>query len=496
MSAGADPKYRLTRRDLLLGGGAYTLASAIPAYGRSTSASPAAWHNLATSLRGHVLRPGDSGFTRRMRPNNLRYANIVPAGIVRCQDETDVARALRWAEDVGMPLAIRSGGHSYAGCSTTSGLLLDLSLMHGVRVQDGVVEFDGGALNAHAYATLRPARLTLTHGRCFGVGVSAFLMGGGIGFGMRDHGIGCDAVVRARMVTARGEVLSVSTTENPNLYWALRGGGGGNFGIATMFAVRPVQAEPVCIFDLTWSTRPEEVFHTLMTTLDHAPERMGSRVAVAAVTPQELRAGHDCEVKLLGQLRGRREEVDSILAPVYAVATPAHERIQDLDYWDAQRALGEPGPPGRYQEKSRYCEAPISTAAANEMFRWARKWPGTTRQADFKFFHVGGRIKAFAPEATAYIHRDADWLFSVELNWSETDTSDQITRNLEWQEGFYESVYPMLNKVGGAYQNFVDPTLVDAPDAYFGANLNRLREIKTEIDPNNVFRAPRGISII
>ena len=168
--------------------------------------------------------------------------------------------------------------------------------------------------------------------------------------------------------------------------------------------------------------------------------------------------------------------------------------MQTTAYWEAQKFLSEPGPPNRYQETSRYCTA-MTERIAEEVFRHCRAWPGTRAEAVFKMFHVAGRVRAIPATATAYVHREAEWLTGTEVNWTAQDSPATVNANLAWQRDFHEACAALMPQ-GGSYQNFPDPGLADPATAYYGANLPRLREIKRRIDPDNVFSPPRRQGIV
>jgi hypothetical protein len=191
----------------------------------------------------------------------------------------------------------------------------------------------------------------------------------------------------------------------------------------------------------------------------------------------------------MGQLRGPHDEMRAILAPAFAVAAPSTSTVQTTPYWQAQKFLSEAGPPARYQETSRYCGT-LNERIVDEVFRRVRAWPGTGAEAVFKMFHVGGRIRSVPAAATAYVHREAEWLTGTELNWTAADQAAVVEANLAWQRDFHEACAVLMPE-GGSYQNFADPGLADPAAAYYGANLGRLREIKRRIDPDGIFSPPR-----
>jgi hypothetical protein len=501
MAAVVQPVY-LGRRRFLAGASVLALAGwgspTAVAYGRWGFASPGerAWRYLASNLSGPLLRPGDFDFAKFAAPYNLRYAHTQPRAIALCATSKDVATAILWCRELEVPFAVRSGGHSYAGYSTTRGLLIDLSPMRSVRFDPatGSARIGGGARNQDLYDALEKANAAITHGRCPAVGAAGFLLGGGIGFNMRERGLACDQLTASEIVTADGRILALGPNDNPDLFWACRGAGGGNFGINTAFTLQTFPAAPVTVFKLSWTARspsPEAVFARLMPALDGAPEGFGSRVSLRAVAPAERAAGGDVTIDLIGQLKGKRGELDDILGAAYAVGRPQQADIRETSYWDGQRFLEETDPPGYFQERSTFLVRPLDGAALGDAFHWLRRWPGTGAAADLRFFQTGGRINAVAPAATAFVHRDSRWIMDVGLNWTATDSPIAVWRNREWQDEFYRAMLRFSTR--GAYQNFVDPSLANWQQAYYGANLARLRRIKGQVDPSGVFRFPQAI---
>lgn len=201
------------------------------------------WQILSNQLNGAVLLPGAPGFDPFTIPYALQYGKTIPQAVVRCMSEKDVVTTVKWARQNGIAITTRSGGHSYAGYSSTNELLLDVSGMTNITLNSstGLATLDGGVRNKHVYAALREPSIAITHGRCKAVGVGGLVLGGGIGFNMRAQGLTCDQLVETRMVTADGDIVVCNEKENKDLFWAIRGAGGGNFGIHTSFTFKPLQ---------------------------------------------------------------------------------------------------------------------------------------------------------------------------------------------------------------------------------------------------------------
>ncbi|HEY8320488.1 MAG TPA: FAD-binding oxidoreductase [Candidatus Baltobacteraceae bacterium] len=443
------------------------------------------WDALAKRLSGTVVRPGDAGFAAYARPNNLRYASRLPLGIARCRTARDVSASILWARENGVPLAARSGGHSYAGYSTTGGLLIDLREMDAVVFDEstGIATLGGGSRNATFEAAFRHRNLAITHGRCPSVGIAGLVLGGGIGFNMRAHGITADRLVATEIVTADGAIHRLA--DGDDLMWACRGAGGGNFGINTSFSFRTYEVGTRTVFNLIWDVRPEDVFARLVDILDRAPDALGSKVSAIAPT-----ATSGIKVQLLGQFEGTPADLRAMLADVYAIAEPTGSVVRE-PYWKAQAFLAEPGVPAYYQERSRFFDRRIDHRAVAAIFDGLRRYPKTAREAAFKIFQTGGRVNARKPGDTAFVHRSSSWLSSIELYWQKTTPDAVLEQNLAWLDAYYATIVPLAG--GGAYQNFIDPSLVDWKAAYHGSNLERLEAIKRRVDPSGTFAFAEAI---
>lgn len=484
-----------TRRGILAGaaalGGFVVLGRASPV--AAAEASEKAWKHLARSLSGSLLRPGDKGFKATARPNNLVYADRLPAGIARCRTPEDVAKAILWCREHDIRFVARAGGHNYAGYSTTHGLMIDVGDLNDIAFdpQSGRVTVGAGVKNRDIYTALSRASVAITHGRCYGVGVAGFLLGGGIGFDMRLNGIGSDKLMETHVVGADGEIRTARANHQPELFWACRGGAGGNFGINTRFVVETFAVDEITAFDITWSRKPQAVAEALIGALQGATRRLGSKITLRAVTPADRRAGKDVRVNLLGQLHGPRDELRDILAPVFAVAPSLKQTIRTGPYWEGQELLSEEGAPEHYRERSRFVEKPFGAGALDTAFRHARRFPGTSGSASLKLFQTGKAVNDLRARDTAFVHRRSQWLFSTSFTYEAEDGRRAVAAARDWLDETYEAMLPHCGK--GAFQNFPDPALRDWAEQYYGVNYARLSEIKKAVDPDNVFRFGQSI---
>ncbi len=471
-------------------------AGAFGPVGPTPDPGDAAWRDLARALSGPVVRRSDFDAAKFNQLFNRRYARPQPNGIAFCRSVEDVQATIKWVVKHGVRFVGRSGGHSYAGYSTTDGLVLDVSAMNGGGFDraSGVATVQAGSKNGQVYALLAAANVSITHGRCPTVGVAGFLLGGGIGFNMRARGVAVDQIDWIEMVDAKGELRRMSASENPDLFWANRGGGGGNFGIATQFALRTFAVTTMTAFHLIWEGPPAELqrkFTALMPSMTAAPEGFGSRIALQ--TKRDARGDKSIRIDLVGQFAGTRAQAEAILAP--AGPPTAQEWRDNVPYWAAQHFLEDDDKFAYFQERSAFLTRDLPPEGIARAFEFLRAWPGTGpgdgAGADLRFFQTGGQMNRVAAGATAFVHRSSVWLMDSGLNWAATDSQETVERNLRWQGDFYGGMLQYSN--GQAYQNFIDPSLRDHSRMYYGTNLPRLARIKREADPNNLFQFPQSI---
>lgn len=367
--------------------------------------------------------------------------------------------------------------------------MIDVSSMNAVRFDrdSGLVRVEGGVRNAGAREALRQVDAAITHGRCIGVGVAGLTLGGGIGFNMRREGLTCDRLLETEMVTARGELLVCNANTNSDLFWACRGGGGGNFGINTSLTFQTFPVDRLSVFFIVWDVSPEEILAELVRLGPTTPEALGLLVTIEITPDRRLR------VYALGQYYGPVSELRAILDPVYQVAAPATVRMSFEPYWDAQVILAEEGLPEYLQESSRFAYSNLTDEALALIFDELRQWPGPSGSAAWNLFLTGGQIDRLGRTETAYCHRGAVMLTSIAMNWNSPLSPTEEQANLSWLRGFHERMAPFTSEE--SFQNFVDIAQPNYLRAYYGENLDRLIEVKRRHDPGNLFRFAQSLPV-
>ncbi|WP_416973732.1 FAD-binding oxidoreductase [Streptomyces sp. 4F14] len=473
-----------------LGAGSAAAARLRPADG---GVDPAAWRALRRSLSpaAALHRPGTAQYAARATPDNQRYASVRPAAVLTCATEGDVAAAIKWCARHGVPFAARSGGHNYAGYSTTPGLVISLRAMNDVVPRGRRLRLGGGATNSDVYAA-RAAGLYFPGGRCPGVGVAGLTLGGGLGFNDRKWGLTCDRLTETRVVLADGTPVRAAPDENADLYWACRGGAGGNFGINTgfVFDAVPVARLRATVFDLTFALDAGvEVMDEVRYVLDADRHndfdvRIGFRHA----------GDGTATLGLLGQRIGDERTLRRLLAPLLRLR-PARVFVEERGFWSAQDYLMDPlGAKDAYASKSLVPDrwpTPDTVAAIAD---WARGWrPGPARATGYvTLFAMGGDSAAPRPDETAYPHRDATFVIDIGTHWKPGTPPAEVGSLLRQTRTAHHMLRHRL-ATHSAYVNFPDPDLRDWQHAYYGPNYDRLTAVKHRYDPSGLFRYRQAI---
>jgi FAD/FMN-containing dehydrogenase len=457
-------------------------------------------------MRGPVVTPGDPDFAADAQLFNIRFDGTVPRAVAYALDERDVVAAVRWAARYDVPIAARSGGHSYAGYSTVAnGLLLDISDLSRIEVRpDGRRAVAGaGAELSEVYTALAGRGLTIPAGTCPTVGLAGLALGGGVGFVSRRWGTTSDNVMGLRVVTADGRARTVDRRHDPDLHWACRGGGGGNFGVVTAFRLRTFPTSPAVSFRLAYAwTDLAAVVGAWQGWAPSAPDDLFSICSIQA-------KGGTPTLQVSGQLFGTADDVPAAVAPLTAAATPTSITTSPknwaaaISWWAectpqaaAQCRRHQENPDGRvarraFWGKSQYVTAPLPAdgiRVIQQFMDQAKTVPGLS-PGEILLDSYGGAINRRAPGATAFVHRDN--LFSMQLGAYWDDDADRAGA-VAWLRGFADALRPFSS--GMAYQNYIDPDLTDWRRAYYGSNYPRLAHVKGRYDPDGVFRFAQGIT--
>ncbi|WP_348635337.1 FAD-dependent oxidoreductase [Herbaspirillum sp. LeCh32-8] len=460
--------------------------------------SPKNLRALARSLDGRLILPGEMGYAMAAAPNNARYADVLPLAVAMCANAHDVQLCLRWAADHRETFAIRSGGHNYAGFSTTRGLLIDVKAMNKVWYDEkknrGYIQ--AGASNQNMADAFSGSTFAIPSGRCPTVGASGLVLGGGWGFAATHAGLTCDSLVQTDVVLANGRLVSADDQgDYRDLFWALRGGGGGNFGVNTgfSFALHEVK-DDVTIFNIVWpGERQIDLLMALQEIQSNHAQQMSTRTKAYPNAPGRHPKRNQLQVATLGQFFGPREKALEALAPALKLVKPVKSDIRQMSYWQARDYLITDDPNGMYDLRSSYVAESLSPEALETMLQWMMKWPGGSLLPENMgiLFAIGGKVREVAPHATAYVHRNANYIFEMESAWAPIDHPDVVRRQQAWLTEYFAAMQPFM--LPQSYVNFPSRDLPNWARAYYGNNLARLMQVKKKYDPGNLFRFEQSI---
>jgi FAD/FMN-containing dehydrogenase len=452
-------------------------------------ASFAAIHTeLGKTFAGLLLEPGDAGYDEARRVHN-GLVDKHPALIARCRTVSDIVQAVQVAREHGLEVAVRGGGHNVAGRATIDhGLMIDLSLMKDIHVdpESGTAQAEGGVTWGELNRETQALGLATTGGIVSTTGIAGLTLGGGMGYLLGMHGLAADNLLSAVIVTADGRALTASADENPDLFWAIRGGGG-NFGVAASleYRVHPVgptvtaglaahpfaQARDVLRFyrEVTRSLPDEFVVHC---ALLNAPDGSGTKL----VAPLLCHSGPPAD--------GERA-----VRPVKEFGSPVLDVIGPMSYCQINSLIDADYPRGarNYWKSSFLTE--LSDDAIEAMMDSFARCPTTTRGCGFVLEHVHGAATRVPVTATPFPHRAEGYSLVVLAQW--TDPAED-ERCIAWARQSFAAMHAF--RAPGAYVNYLDQD--DAGDpvaAAYGANYQRLRELKRTYDPENFFHMNQNI---
>jgi FAD/FMN-containing dehydrogenase len=434
---------------------------------------------LGAALDGDLLTPASPGYDAARLPALARFWDVRPRAVVRCASARDVARTIGYARDTGTHVVPRGGGHCFAGRSSTEGVVLDLSRLDAITVgPDERARVGAGACLARVYDVLHEHGRTVPAGCGPTVGIAGLTLGGGLGLLGRAYGLTCDALVGARVVLADGRVVGCDTDRDPELFWALRGAGGGQFGVVTSLTFATVPEPRATRFEVCW---PDAAADAVIAAWQHwapdAPDEITANLTVVA------RPGRPLRVALFGAcLRGPDATSRLLDELVAASGTRAEIRLRHgLAVRELKRSFaGDPTGSGAQVTASRseFFACPLPAAVITALLD--QLTAGPNGRCELNFTAMGGAYNRASVEATAFAHRGERFLL------------EHLARDdPQWADRSWAIAHP--HGSGRVYPNFPDPQLDSWAAAYHGDNLPRLAAAKQSYDPGRLFRFPQAI---
>jgi FAD/FMN-containing dehydrogenase len=503
----------MRRRDFVAGAAAGIAATTVPLdalaaasdlLNGEASVSNRALRALRGSVDGPVLARGSRRYGSARLVYNERFDGSRPQAVVEPRNARDVQAVVRWAQRFGVRIVAKGGGHSYAGYSTLSdGVVVDLRRIAGVSpaAANTRVNVGAGAQLIDVYAGLARRGVTVPAGSCPSVGVGGHALGGGMGLAGRRFGLLSDNMTALTIVTADGQIRRVDRNDDPDLFWACRGGGGGNFGIVTGFAFRTHRVRSASWFNVSWPwSAASEVLDAWQRLLPGAPD------ALTAIFHLTTDSSGPPQVSCDGQFFGSEAELRRAIAPLLghgaqlSIGTEAYLPL--MLRWAG--CLGDPLrschtrhtsrggtlPRAAFFAKSDYVDELLPAAGRQAMIDWIERRNANPSLGSGALLldSYGGQLNRPKPAATAFVHRDE--LFCIQYGaYFEGAAAQRASRT--WIAGAHRAMRPYVS--GQAYQNYIDPALDDWQRAYYATNLARLRQVKQTYDPDFFFRFPQAI---
>ncbi|MEU6258976.1 FAD-binding oxidoreductase [Streptomyces sp. NPDC047043] len=472
---------------------------------RSAAAAPANWTALARDLDGSLIRPGEANWATAHQLYNTRFDGLKPAAVAYVAHADDIRTTLAYARAHGIKVAIRNGGHSYAGWSSGNGkLILDVSKLKQIRVSGGQAVVGAGSKLIDVYRALTAKGVTIPAGSCPTVGVSGLVLGGGHGVVSRAYGLTCDSLTQATLITADGKQLTADASENKDLFWALRGAGNGNFGVVTELHFKTHPAPQAVSAYVTWPwskaaavvkawqewgpDQPDEIWSSC-----HLENGGSPTVSVAAFsigTYGDLQNAIDRLVSRVGSparsatlKRHTYEGAMEAYAGCSSFATDAQCHLPgSTPGRNPQGALGRE----TYTARSDFFDRSISAAGIQTLLTRISSVPGGA--GSIALTALGGAVNRVSPTATAFVHRRSRMLAQYIASWRAGTTG---TAPQSWLTKTHDAMRPYAS--GAAYQNYTDPTLTDWRKAYYGDAAAKLATVKKQYDPNRFFTYPQAL---
>lgn len=448
---------------------------------------------LKSAISGQIVLPDDSRYDEVREIWNAMI-NRRPMIIVQCQDVDDVIRALAFARDTGLEIAVRGAGHNIAGNAICDdGVMIDLSTMNKVRVdsESRRAYVEPGATLGDLDSATQAHQLAASVGINSTTGIAGLTLGGGFGWLTRMYGMTVDNLISVDMVTVDGSRVHASEQENADLFWAVRGGGG-NFGVVTQFEFKlhPVGPDILAGLIVFPFDQAKQILNQYRDFVDSAPEELNVWVVLRQAPPLPFLPEdvHGKEVIVLAVFyAGDAGQGEKLIAPLHSFGTAhgAHIGVQPYVAW--QQAFDPLLTPGarNYWKSHNFTE--LSNGALDAIIEYAGNLPSP--QCEIFIGLIAGAANRVAPDAMAYGHRDARFVMNVHGRWDDPAQDDTC---ISWARAFFEASAPYAS--AGAYVNFMTAEEGDRVASAYGANFERLVAMKKKYDPSNLLHLNQNIS--
>ncbi len=452
-------------------------------------AAPVSLKTLRDSLdtnQALIVVPNDLNFEKYQISFNKRMLQT-PSVRVLCKNVDSVIKTLDWAQQNNVPIASRCGGHSYEGFSQSKGVVIDTRPMNDIHLNlnQETVDVGGGSSLGSIYLNIGAKQQAIAAGSCPTVGVTGHTLGGGYGLLSRPFGLACDNVLEFEMVTADRKILNISANENQDLNWALRGGGGGSFGVITGLKIKTHRIPNTLVFGFGWSLDAKKTMIMMKTWQNLAPKMPNEITSIFKISKDKSGAFN---IRIIGQSIGSETVLKKSLQSFINIAAPSKSYIKSVSFIDGFKNFGGGSTeyPAVYMKaKSDYLTQVMSDDGLKVFLN------EIPLGLAVMFDCYGGAINNLKNEDTAFAHRQ-NTLCSMQYyrEWHNASDND---KNILSIRKFYDQMRPFVS--GYSYVNYCDLDLKNYSKAYWGDNTLKLVQIKQKYDPRNVFSHAQSIPV-
>jgi FAD/FMN-containing dehydrogenase len=434
-------------------------------------------------LTGKIVVPEDPDYEQARQEYN-KAINQYPSIIVYCFDSSDVANAILWSIEQGIELRVRSGGHDYEGYSSgTCKLVIDTSCMDKIEVNtcDDTVRVQAGTRLLSLYECLYQYGYTFPGGTCPTVAISGLVLGGGIGLSTRCLGLTADSLLEANMIDFSGRNLTANYDCNAELFWGLKGAGGGNFGVVTDYTFSLKKVDKITVIQLRWDDNKaarNKFLQVWQEWLPHLDRRLSSFSGI-----------YKLGAWVNAFFYGPEEEARQILQPLLNIPGLTFENIQYIPFIEAIKIIGAMYPKREaFQAAGRFVQRHFSQAELEELIEIIDKAP-SAKNSSLRVYSLGGAVRDTEADETAFRYRQADYILAIASSW---ENKSEAESHKQWVAAGFDYIHTITR---GSYINFPYSRMPNYQQAYYGGNLRRLQYVKKAYDPCNLFRFPQSIKL-
>lgn len=444
-------------------------------------------------FNGKIVEKGHKDYSEAILSWN-RAIKAKPSAILYCYNEDDVICAINFVNEKNLEFRIRSGGHNYEGYSTGDNLIvIDVSNLKEVIIDEKNkrVTFGGGVRNEEAYEALGNKNYPFSGGGCPSVGIVGLILGGGWGYSSRYFGLACDSLIEVTLINNKGEKIIVNKDKNEDLFWALKGIGGGNIGVVTSVTLGlEEKVDKGTLIRLNYKNISKDIAIKTLNVLQELYEDLDNRINIktAMYNSEEYGIG----IKFTGLFYGNKKECELILKPLLEIADLIEDKDIELDYQsilDCNRIIQFSHPDYEsYKSTGRLLYKKLNKNEIKKLYLIIKNKAEGSVYSAITLYGLGGNIKNIKNDETAVSYRNAKFILGFQSVWEEDDyeevNKDWIVENFKFINSITE----------GSFVNFPLKELSNYEEEYYGDNLNRLRKIKKKYDENNFFKFPQVVT--